>query len=220
MTDTIKISSFNCQGLKSSLPCVKVLCERANIVALQETWLHSDEVGITDHIHESYVSYSVSSVDETKELRRGRPYGGLSWLWHKGLSKYIDIVDTQDPRIAGLRYRYGECTMLLLNVYLPTDCAENTDEQQVYLGKLASLIDDAMERHICVVGDFNARPGSAFFSDLSDLCRERDLTIADVAALPAGTFTHVNAEFLTQSWLDHVLLSPGLYNAMDSCEVL
>ena len=199
---------------------MKDLCDRAHIVALQETWLHQDEVAITDHIHENYVSYSISSMDETKELRCGRPYGGLTWLWHKGLSKYVDIVDTQDTRIAGLRYRKGECTMLLLNVYLPTDCAGNRDEQQLYLGKLASLLDDATERHICVIGDYNARPGSVFFDDLSDLCRERDLVVADVTVMPPETFTHVNAGCLSQSWLDHVVLSPGLHNAMTNCEVL
>ncbi|KAG0696862.1 hypothetical protein GWK47_003086 [Chionoecetes opilio] len=46
------------------------------------------------------------------------------------------------------------------------------DKQQLYLGKRASLIDDATERHIYIIGDFNARPGSAVFTGLSDVCAE------------------------------------------------
>ena len=59
----------------------------------------------TNNLHKDYVSYSVSAIDGTQELRRGRPNGGLSILWHKSLSKHIQIVDTKDPRVIELTYK-------------------------------------------------------------------------------------------------------------------
>ncbi|MPC35024.1 hypothetical protein E2C01_028432 [Portunus trituberculatus] len=101
------------------------------------------------------------------------------------------MVDTQDTHITPLSYSSGKLSILLLNVYLPIDCARNKDEQ-MYLGKLVSLIDDALQCHICTAGDFNAKPSSEAFKDLEDVLREWDMIVADVSMMPSATFKHVN----------------------------
>ena len=82
------------------------------------------------------------------------------------LSKYIRVCNAQDPRILSIAYKDDRFSVLLVNVYLPTSSAENRDEQLMYLGRLAALLDDAEEQHVCVLGDFNAAPGTAFFTDV------------------------------------------------------
>ena len=97
-------------------------------MALQETWLYKDEVHRPDSLHKDYASFSVSSVDESQELRRGRPFGGVTFLWHKSLSKYITLLDLQDSRMIGIKYKDENINVLFLNVYLPTNTVDNRDE--------------------------------------------------------------------------------------------
>ncbi|KAG0716019.1 hypothetical protein GWK47_010600 [Chionoecetes opilio] len=125
-----------------------------------------------------------------------------------------------DPRILGIAYKDDRFSMLLVNVYLPTSNVENRDEQQMYLGRLASIIEDAEEQNVCILGDFNAAPGTAFFTDIQRMCGDRDMVMADVRALPPTSFTHVNQGCLSRTWLDHVLLSPCLFDVMDECSIL
>ena len=38
--------------------------------------------------------------------------------------------------------------------------------QLMYLGRLASIIDDAQEQIACILGDYNAAPATTFFKDI------------------------------------------------------
>jgi len=110
--------------------------------------------------------------------------------------------------------------MLLVNVYLPTSNVENRDEQHMYLGRLISIIDDAQEQNVCILGNYNAAPGTNVLTDIQRMCDNRDMVIADVRALPPTGFTHVSQGCLSRTWLDHVVLSPCLNNVMDECSIL
>ena len=220
MAGKLTIATYNCQGIKSSEPHIRDLLGQVHILALQETWLCCDELHRPNNIHKDYDSYSVSAVDDTQALRRGRPYGGLTFLWHKSLSKYIQVCNGQDSRVLSITYRDDRLSLLLVNVYLPTNSRENREEQDMYIGRLASLIEDAQEQNICVLGDFNAAPGTEFYDDVQNMCVERDMIMADTSTLPPTSFTHVNHGCLSRAWLDHVVLSPCLYNVMDECTIL
>ena len=189
-------------------------------MALQETWLYKDEVHRPDSLHKDYASFSVSSVDESQELRRGRPFGGVTFLWHKSLSKNITLLDLQDSRMIGIKYKDENINVLFLNVYLPTNTVDNRDEQLTYLGKISSLVEAAQEDNICIMGDFNVSPNAEIFNELNDMCQERNLEIADVAILPADSFTHVNQACLSKSWLDHIILSQCLRGVVTGCDIL
>ena len=140
-----------------------------------------------------FVSFSTSAVDDSEVLRRGRPYGGLTFLWHKSLSKHIRMSGAQDPRVLSITYVDDRLSLLLINVYLPTNIRENRADQAMYLGKMASMLDNALqERNVCVLGDFNAAPGTAFYNDVQHMCEDRDMVVADVRTLPPTSYTHVN----------------------------
>ena len=220
MEGKLKLATYNCQGVKSSEPYIREVLEQVHIMALQETWLYPDEVGRLDGLHQDYASYSISAVDETQELRRGRPYGGVSFLWRKSLSRYIRVSSAQDNRVMSIAYDDGQFSMLLVNVYLPTSSVENRHDQLMYLGRLASLIEDAQERNICILGDFNAAPGTEFFTDVQRMCDDHGMVMADVRALPPTSFTHVNQGCLSHSWLDHVVVSPCLDAVKEECTIL
>lgn len=189
------------------------------MLALQETWLCRDELHGPNTLHNDFVSFSMTAMDDTQVLRRGRPYGGLTSLWHKRLSKHIRVSGAQNPRVLSITYKDDRLS-ILVNVHLPTKIRENMDDQAMCLGTLASLVDSAQEQHVCVLGDFNAAPGTPFFSDLQHMCEDRDMVVADVRTLPPTSSTHVNMGCLSRTWLDHVVLSPCLHNALDGCTIL
>lgn len=63
-------------------------------------------------------------------------------------------------------------SLLLVNVDLLTNNRETREEQAVYLGRLASLIDNALEQKNCVLGDNSSSAGIAFCSDVQQRCEE------------------------------------------------
>ena len=56
--------------------------------------------------------------------------------------------------------------------------------------------------------------GKLYYDELSRLCYEYDLIIADVVKLPENSYTHINNGSLKKSWLDHCVASPCLSNAI------
>lgn len=44
MIRTINMVSFNCKNVKRSIDSIRKLCQSADIIALQETWLRQDEL--------------------------------------------------------------------------------------------------------------------------------------------------------------------------------
>ena len=78
--DKLRIVSYNCRGIRSSIPLLGKICESNDIILLQETMLCS------------------LNIDNSEELMlSGRPHGGLAVLWRKFLGcvktkKYSDRI--------------------------------------------------------------------------------------------------------------------------------
>ena len=69
----IKLVSYNCQGIKTSLPTIQDICDRHDICLLQEHWLMDNELHILHNIHHDF---SAIGVDTSKGILSGRLYGG------------------------------------------------------------------------------------------------------------------------------------------------
>ena len=121
------------------------------------------ELSLPSLLHRDFEAFSTSSVDVISGLLEGRPYGGLSLMWNKGLSKFVTLRDYNDPRIMGLSLNIQGKSILVLNVYMPCNSRDQTHEFTIYLWKIFSIISDCMEEHICLIGDFKAATKSARF---------------------------------------------------------
>ena len=90
------ISSFNCKGVKSSLEFVSTeLCNKYDIIALQELWILPNETELCNTIHPYFESFSTSSVEVESGILSGRPYGGMGLLWRKTLDPFVKPVSFQ-----------------------------------------------------------------------------------------------------------------------------
>jgi len=95
----LSICSFNCQSVKSSLTEVYELCERSDLVLLQEHWLLPGELACLNDIHKDFLSTRHSAVDVSKSVLVVRPYGGTAILYRKDLAGRVSTVETSDSRI-------------------------------------------------------------------------------------------------------------------------
>ena len=216
----MKVVSFNCTGYKSSQEYIaEHLCVSNDIVALQETWLLPHELGLVESLHPDMRAFATSAVDVGRGLVRGRPYGGMAWLWASHLDKYIKPVTFDHPRLLGLRYDDGICSIMFINVYMPTQSNDNFDEYMFLLGKLVSIAESITEESICIIGYFNCGSPSRFYTELQSMCAEKGMTIADVASLPEDTYTFLSDAHGTKSWLDHVCVSDNILRSVQEMKV-
>ena len=88
------------------------------------------------------------------------------------------------------------------------------EEYIMCLGILSSILESHKEDHVCILGDFNATPGSPLFKEMCDMLHEKDVMFRDTGILPDHTYTHVNNASQTCSWLDHIALSEVLFKSI------
>ena len=89
MDDNLRITSLNCYGIKTSLYQVYELCEKSDIVFLQETLLFTHEFSILSTLHQDFEGMGVSALDSTSGIVSGRPFGGVAILIRKKLSNIV-----------------------------------------------------------------------------------------------------------------------------------
>ena len=202
----IKILSFNCQGVINKLPVIQDLCNRADIILLQETWLMPHNTDFLNDIHVDFNAHSISAVS-CSEILVGRPYGGLSILWRKKYDVFCSLVNYSDPRVLGMRLSAGGTDTLIINVYLPYYSAENFEEYLLYIGKITNFIAESETNNIFIIGDFNADLHSPFHREWLAYADENNFHFSDIKRLQCSTFSHINHGSLSKSWIDHCLAS-------------
>jgi exonuclease III len=221
-SSSLRIVSYNCSGLKNSTGAIHDICDHHDIVFLQETWLMPYELPMLSCIHPDFTGNGVSAMDPSQGIHIGRPYGGVAILWRKSLEQ-AHIRTFNDARIIGLEFKESSvCKILWLNVYLPYQCPDNHDSYLHYIGQIKAIIDSANTNTIGIVGDFNADVNSTFEQELLDMCESEQLQFIDYKYLGrlSDNFTYVSNAHNSTSWLDHILGSHSLLQAMDCVNIL
>ena len=179
-----------------------------------------EDLPILSTVHSKFHGFGVSAIDSSKILI-GRPFGGVAILWRKSLNNLIKIIDYKDPRILGIEIKTRGTKLLLICLYMPTDCKENEIDFLHYLGKLDSIIQEADTSNISIIGDWNADPTAHFGRELADFCSDKSLLISDIELIgDTNSFTYISDAFGTTSWLDHCVSTMGAHNIISSVKIL
>ena len=220
--DPLRITSWNCRGVRSNIEIIAELCKESQILALQETLLWPHDILLTDNIHNDFISYSKSAVPVEEKIIRHRPYGGLSFLWKKSLDSCITIVNFENPRLLGMKLNLNNNVILILNVYMPWETQQHFDHYSLLLGEIQSIIEDSDANHYCIIGDLNAHPTRQFFNELTQFCNNNSLIISDISLLPENSYTYLKRrdDNINTSWLDHCLSSFHFHNSIISCKII
>ena len=216
MNNNIRIVSFNCKNVKTSVSCIKNLCNSHDVILLQETWLYKQELSFLNTIDYKFYAKGFSTIDYSKGPLVGRPYGGIAILWRKTLGKKCLITGVDDRIMAISLPLSNNENILLYNVYLPYQCRDNYGEFMEYIGKINMLVQSADTPYVLVMGDFNAdlsnindnsNNGVHFGKELRDFCHNEGLILSDYVKLGNNNDTHtfISSAHSSVSWLDHCI---------------
>lgn len=222
--NNVKIVSFNCRGIKSSLGEIQLLCNTYDIVMLQETWLCENEFMFLNTISTEFYTSGIYAMDASEVISNGRPHGGLAILWRKSIAKHCFLVAYDDTRIMGINVK-NECKqLLLLNVYLPYDDGTNVDDYKFYLNKIESSIEESVTPYVAICGDFNANIRNCahrFGKELIRFCDNSGLYISDkILNIDIDRFTYVSDAHGTVSWIDHIVTTLSAHKIINDIYVL
>ncbi len=217
--NSIKVCSYNCKNIKTSVTEIQRLCADSDILLLQETWLSDQELPFLAGLHSEFYSRGISAMDSSKGIHRGRPYGGLAILWRKSLNALCSISLMDDPRLLEITIDIGGIKLSVLNAYLPFDDGSNMEEYQSYLAKIDNCLETC--HYSCAIGDFNANisGNSRFGTELTNYCDNENLVLSDKALAPADTFTFISEAHGTVGWIDHIVSTVNMHSIINQVSV-
>lgn len=221
MASQLKICSFNCRSIKSSIGEIFRLCESHDIVLLQEHWLLPFELNLLSSIHPDFYGFGTSAVDTSVDVLIGRPYGGTGILYRKHLAHAITVITTDDCRSTAFILKSVIGPVLFVNIYMPTDYGDN-DSFDNYIdvcAKVGALFTESDAIFLVVAGDFNCSLGSRFYDSFQHLVSDNHLICSDLTRL-TDTYTYCSDNGLNLSWIDHILCSRPIDMLMGAITVL
>jgi len=211
MDSLLNITSFNCKNVKTSAQDVRQLCEKNDIILLQETWLPDFDLQFLTGIHQEFFASGISSMDSSAGLLPGRPHGGMAILWRRSLADSCKIVKYDDPRMIGIVINTHTCQLLIVNVYMPYSCSSNIDEYLECLSNVHNIMYNFPSPYTYAIGDFNSDTiddhRQIFGREFLNFCVAEGYMVSDKSLLNPHSFTFYSSAHATVSWIDHVVTS-------------
>ena len=113
----LRIVTFNCSGLKSSIFELQQLCVSHDIIFIQELWLFKNELNILSNIHAEFEGIGLSAIDDGYSIIQSRPYGGVGILIREKKRNCVNYVFYENPRFIGCEVSSNNAKHLFINVY-------------------------------------------------------------------------------------------------------
>lgn len=214
-----KFVSFNCKSMKRSQECIRSLCQSADLIALQETWLLPHEIHSLGDIDRDFSYTGKSAVDTSSGPLRGRPYGGVAILWRRNVFSAVSVVQCNSDRITAIKINMQDRQLLIICVYMPTDSPDNLVEFSECMSEIVSIVENNNIESVFMLGDFNANPGEPFGREMESFCSDQNWLCVDLIKLGrrSGEYTYVSEIHGTTSWLDHCLATEAaMLSVVDS----
>ena len=120
-------------------------------------------------------SFSLSSIDVTNGIKAGRPYGGITFIWHVDFGCNIQVKRYESDTILGLSVTKNGSSILFINVCFPVSCHAKYEEYIMCHGILSSILEFLAEDHVCRLGNFIATPSSPRFNEICDMLHENNV---------------------------------------------
>ena len=209
----LDIISYNCRGYNTTKRGYLVhLLEKCQFLFLQEHWLANGQLPALNNICDSHNATAVSGFG-SREVLRGRPYGGCAIVWPHIMDAFVDVVDTESNRMCAVHVSNDSCDLLLINVYMPAESTEFAyDEFCTVLAQIAHLTEQYPNSHLILGGDFNVDflRCTLHSEFLNDFCTANNIYPAirhDVSAVDY-TYQFCMERFST---IDHFFVSSELF---------
>jgi len=217
---SLRLCTFNCRSMKNSILDIRNLCNKFDVIFLQEHWLLPFELSELSGIDHNFLSFGMSAVNIGNGVLRGRPYGGTAILYKKHLSEVIDVVASDESRMCVINVKTRLGPVLFINVYMPCDTDDYTYNDYVDMyAKVSSVFADSESVYLVVAGDFNCRSGTRAYSVFQDFLEHEHLVCVDHLKLN-DVVTYISDDGQNMSWIDHIVCSQALLTYVNEVNVL
>ena len=201
--------SYNCKGFKErNHSYIKYIFEKCDIMLLQETWLYNFESSCIGKVLNKSQSYCISAMNDSDIGRKGRPFGGLSIVWHNKLPITISPVTTTSKRICAINIDVDNFGIILFNIYMPVNDSTAASYEAVgdVLDEISSIIALYQDREVIICGDFNIDflKTSLNRDILVQFMKSENLTSGWECFTTNNDFTYSSSTG-NKSYIDHVL---------------
>jgi len=192
---SLRLCSFNCRSLKSSLYEIRQLCADHDLICVQEHWLLPFELNMLSDIHEDFNGFGLSAVDiSSNVLIVGQLYGGTAVLYRKHLAHSISVVNNDKSRITAVLVLSDKDPILCANVYMPTYYGDS-DSLENYIdicSKLCVLFTKTEAVYMVIADDFNCEYSarSRFFATFIQFITTNKLAYSDKERLTCRSSTY------------------------------
>ena len=135
-------------------------------------------------IDSDFERFGISAIDDSTNIDRGRPYGGMAILIRKQHRSIAQFYTYNCVRLLGVQLTCNDVSLLFISVYMPYQCDDNYELFMEYVGKLSALIEESPTSYVAILGDFNAGIDIQFEAELcSNLDHVVLIVISKVAPL-------------------------------------
>ena len=97
----IRDITYNCQGLKSSM------------IFIQGSWLFQFELTLLSEIDSDFEGFGISAIDDSTNIVRGRPYGGMAILIRKQYRSIAQFHTYNCSRLLGCAIDMQRCIFVV-----------------------------------------------------------------------------------------------------------
>ena len=217
-THNSNLATYNLHGLNNGKSGLVDLCSNPEtvLVAVQEHWLTPNNLNDLNNIHPDFVGIGVSAMSDRlcSGIYRGRPFGGVGFLWRKTFSHRFCI---------GRKDRSGRCMSLkmtldsghiinIVTVYFP--CFSSSAEYSAELTECLSFVEDICNdgHDVIVLGDMNfeCRLSNAGFRLCESMLSTYGVHHCDDFVAENQPLTCCSEHLNQCSFIDHMFVSDSL----------
>src|ERR1700759_3394380 len=160
ISKALTVCSLNMSGFRNGFSMLRELCSSHLILGVQEHWLREDDLDKLNLIHSNYNYYAASGMNSAvaSSILKGRPFGGVGFLWHKSLNSAIKPLGySPDGRCIIIQVSLCNFKIILCNVYFP--CFEHSCSYKDDISSLTAFIETILHcnqyNEAAILGDTN-----------------------------------------------------------------
>jgi len=212
------------RGFASGAAMLQELCLKNYVVAIQEHWLDNANLHKLGLVNSNYSYFGVSGMNQVLShgLLRGRPFGGVAFLWNNDLSNAIKVIGSDsDGRCIAISLQCDGHCIIIINVYFP--CFDGSVEYNASLSQCIGFIENILVSNahsdVIVLGDTNfpCVTTNAGFNCFNKFLDEFSLLCCD--DLSGNCDTYINVSLNQSSCIDHVFVNAELKDLVTDIQV-
>ena len=217
--NNFNIITYNLHGLNCGRSELYDLCNdiSTQIIAVQEHWLTPKNLHLLNDIHPDFCSYGISSMSHklSSGIYRGRPFGGVAFLWRKSIDACIEVgeCDAEGRCICINLKLVGGSAITLICVYFP--CSDNSPAYVAELGRCLGFLETVIQNNndkTIILGDMNFACDNLNrgYVQCCNVLNDYNIANCDDLCRTDNCVTYVNSGLQHSSFIDHIFTSSCL----------